>query len=111
MNFHLKFQLESRESAPQARLDELAAEYAAALEAQLKLVRGRRFKIRCYGPPANGWPRTPDLFYRCLSCGYIMPAADKTYDTCFCTAMSRDPDAGRFGSNFGDQAIEVLEAG
>ena len=111
MTPHLRFQRESRQSAPQSRLDESAAEYAAALQSQIAVIQGRRFRILSYGPPhATGWPRTPNLFYRCLNCGYIMHAAADTYDTCFCNSMSRDPGAGRFGSTHGDQAIETLES-
>lgn len=63
------------------------------------------------GPKATGgttgWAMSPDLYFKCVICGYLMQASTDDYDRCFCGAMSKDAAAGRFGSNLGDARIEV----
>jgi hypothetical protein len=106
----LAFETESRSTMPQPRRDERALEYVGALRRQLALLERRRLRFVSIGPPRDGWPRTPGIFYRCLNCGYVMAAESMEYDTCFCGSMHRDVDAGRFGSNLGDRSIETLES-
>ena len=63
------------------------------------------------GPAATGgergWNMSRELYFRCVQCDYLMQADPSTYDDCFCGAMYKDADAGRFGSQFGDSQIEV----
>jgi hypothetical protein len=63
------------------------------------------------GPSASGgqrgWRRSGHLYYRCAVCGDLMCAAHDDYFDCRCGAMSLDIDAGRFGSNHGDDNILV----
>jgi hypothetical protein len=108
-DFRLSLARESRERATQQAIDEEAAKYAESLRRQLQLVSDYRFRVVCFGPPEHGWPRRASIFYRCLNCGYLMRSDADEYDACFCGAMRRDLDAGRFGSQFGDRAIETLE--
>lgn len=37
-----------------------------------------------------------------------MPLDPATYDRCTCGALAKDPDAYRFGSDLGDDTIEVF---
>ncbi|HEY9715600.1 MAG TPA: DUF3601 domain-containing protein [Chroococcales cyanobacterium] len=57
------------------------------------------------GPGGAGWGRGGDLAYRCAACGDLMPADCNDYFDCRCKSMHLDIDAGRFGSNHGDQNI------
>jgi hypothetical protein len=63
------------------------------------------------GPQATGgpgWSLGPNHLVRCIQCGDFItipdngPAGQKA---CSCGALAFD--IGRFGSNFGDEAIEV----
>jgi hypothetical protein len=81
------------------------------VSAQRALLAKWEFLFLRNGPPWGetlGWPSLAGLFYRCSRCGYYMKASDNCYDTCYCGAMHRDVDAGRFGSTFGDDAIESV---
>jgi len=53
----------------------------------------------------GGWSRSADLLYLCERCGSAMRADHDDYFNCSCGAMHLDIDAGRFGSQFGDNAI------
>jgi len=57
------------------------------------------------GSGGGGWSRRPDLYYRCAQCGDMMQASFDDYFSCNCKAMHVDIDAGRFGSQYGDQNI------
>lgn len=63
------------------------------------------YKYLGRGPGGSGWNRSPRFAYRCAKCGDIMPASFNDYYDCTCRAMSLDKDAGRFGSNYGDENI------
>lgn len=66
------------------------------------------------GPTATGtygWRMGTGMhFFKCIQCGYFMDDDPDTYDECYCGALFRDADAGRFGSRLGDDAIEVYSA-
>jgi hypothetical protein len=53
-----------------------------------------------------GWAMSPDLYFRCISCGYIMNGDPKIDDGCPCGKLHKD-SCGRFGSSLGDDSIEV----
>ena len=55
----------------------------------------------------NGWPRSPDIYFRCVSCGEMMCSDHTGYYDCRCESMNLDWDAGRFGSSLGDLNILV----
>ncbi|WP_282019232.1 hypothetical protein [Salegentibacter mishustinae] len=63
------------------------------------------------GPKASGngpgWSRSENIIYKCVECGSEMVASHNDYWNCECGAMHLDFDAGRFGSNFGDENILV----
>lgn len=63
------------------------------------------------GPAAtNGgqeWSMRPDLYARCIGCGGFVSLDPTEYGGCDCGALYKDIDAGRFGSNHGDHAIEI----
>jgi hypothetical protein len=62
------------------------------------------------GPQATGsygWARSGDLIFRCAKCGTTMPSLHNDYFNCSCGAMHLDIDAGRFGSQHGDESILV----
>ena len=73
------------------------------------------------GPGASdasgAWSRSPELFFRCASCGDFMQASRNDYYTCSCSAMHLDFHRGRLGSTLGDQNIlvyrrlDLLQAG
>ena len=56
---------------------------------------------------SNGWRIDRKFYYRCASCGDVMKASNEDYWKCTCGAMILDPDAARFGSQFGDENILV----
>lgn len=66
------------------------------------------------GPSATGgsggWSMQPTLYFRCVNCGYYMSGGPDAYDECLCGYLTKDRDAGRFGSALGDDAIEVFRA-
>lgn len=53
----------------------------------------------------TGWSHSGNLLYACEKCGGTMPAHHNDYFTCSCGALHLDIDAGRFDSQFGDNAI------
>jgi hypothetical protein len=63
------------------------------------------------GPRAtgnSGWSLGPNHLLRCVGCGDFITIPEKGpsgQKSCGCGALSFD--IGRFGSNFGDAAIEV----
>lgn len=57
----------------------------------------------------QGWKMSLALYFRCVSCGYLMNADPFTDDRCTCGQLSKDSGYGRFGSRLGDNAIEVYE--
>ena len=56
------------------------------------------------------WAMSPELYFRCAQCDYFMSGDPSESDQCFCGAMSKDADYGRFGSDLGDAQIEVFRA-
>src|SRR5687768_13979317 len=69
------------------------------------------FEFLGRGPKATGasggWPSSPDIYYRCITCGDLMRATHHGYFECSCKAMRLDWDAARFGSSYGDENILV----
>ena len=63
------------------------------------------------GPAATGgergWSMRTDLHARCVRCGDFVSLDPNTYGACRCGAISKDADAGRFGSSLGDASIEI----
>ena len=55
-----------------------------------------------------GWRMSSSLYFRCISCGYIINGNPKMDDSCKCGKLTKD-SIGRFGSRLGDNAIEVYE--
>ncbi len=55
----------------------------------------------------RGWSRSPDIVYRCVTCGDSMPATQNDYYECTCKAMFVDRDYHRFGSVHGDCNVLV----
>ena len=84
---------------------------------QRALLEGRDLEYLGNGPDAmqptesrgrgRGWLMGEQLVFKCTRCGYTMSADMNSYDSCWCGAMDKDPDYGRFGSRLGDAAIEV----
>jgi hypothetical protein len=93
---------------------------AAKRQEQHELQADNEFTYLGNGPKATGgafgWHMASDLYFKCIRCGYLMGAATnltdlaQMFDRCFCGAMSKDADAGRFGSDLGDEQIEVYRA-
>ncbi|MFI6673349.1 hypothetical protein [Kribbella sp. NPDC050470] len=63
------------------------------------------------GPAATGgdpgWAMRSDLSASCIRCGSFVSLDPTEHGHCECGAINKDPDAGRFGSSLGDQAIEI----
>ena len=57
----------------------------------------------------GGWCSSPDFYYRCSECGYMMNLSSRTGDGCHCGKLIHDAGFGRFGSKLGDDAIEVYQ--
>lgn len=49
-----------------------------------------------------------DLFAKCPRCGALVSLDPTQSANCPCGGFSKDADAGRFGSSFGDEAIEIF---
>ncbi len=80
---------------------------------QASLIADHELTYLGNGPAATGgigWSMRPDLCFRCTECGYYMSADPNTYDDCFCGRLHKDAGASRFGSDLGDDAIEVYRA-
>lgn len=64
-----------------------------------------------HGPAATGsgtgWSMRDDLFAKCPRCGDLMSLAPTETLTCSCGSLSKDADAGRFGSTLGDEDIAI----
>ena len=73
-------------------------------------IDGVRYKYLGNGFKATGctygWRMSVDVYFKCVSCGYMMCGNPKTDDRCPCNKLYKD-SMGRFGSNLGDDAIEV----
>lgn len=54
----------------------------------------------------KGWRMSEDLYFRCIDCGYLMNGNPNESDICTCHKLCKD-EIGRFGSDLGDDAIEV----
>jgi len=85
---------------------------AAKKQEQQKLLDGNEFVYLGNGWRAtggtHGWRMSPGIYFKCVRCGYLMSAeSTEQTDFCFCGTMSKDADAGRFGSVLGDDRIEV----
>ena len=73
---------------------------------------GAKYKYMGNGPTATGgnpgWSMSPDVFFRCIVCGYIMNGDPDVDDGCSCGKLHKDSGYGRLGSSLGDNAIEVF---
>ncbi|MGI8469569.1 MAG: hypothetical protein ACR2N3_14070 [Pyrinomonadaceae bacterium] len=79
-------------------------------EQQQNLLAENDFTYLGNGPQATsgfGWVMSANLYFKCVGCEYMMSGDSRKSDNCFCGAMSKDVDYGRFGSRFGDEKIEV----
>ena len=56
-----------------------------------------------------GWNMSPELYFRCIDCGYFMNGDSTQDDSCPCGKLHKDSGFGRFGSKLGDDAIEVYK--
>lgn len=93
---------------PDGDLVAWVAEQRARREAQLALRREHRVVVIGEGPGAasGGWSVGPDEWVRCVVCGFLLHLDGTTTDQCWCRAMTCDADAGRIGSDLGDDAVE-----
>lgn len=48
-----------------------------------------------------------ELYARCPRCGGFISLSPTESAQCTCGALHKDADAGRIGSSFGDDAIEI----
>ena len=68
-----------------------------------------------HGPAATGsavgWNMRDDLFARCSRCGDLMSLDPTETRMCSCGSLSKDADAGRFGSALGDDSIAIYRRG
>jgi hypothetical protein len=56
-----------------------------------------------------GWSSNENIIYKCVECGSEMLASHNDYWNCKCGAIHLDFEAGRFGSNYGDENILVYK--
>jgi hypothetical protein len=75
--------------------------------------KGNKYKYLGNGCKATradvGWRMASTIYFRCISCGYLMNGDPHVDDCCTCGKLSKDTGAGRFGSRLGDNAIEVYQ--
>lgn len=75
--------------------------------------KGTKYKYLGNGCKATeadyGWKMSPALYFRCVSCGYMMNGDQNVDDSCICGKLCKDSGYGRFGSRLGDNAIEVYQ--
>ncbi|WP_329482085.1 hypothetical protein OG555_07465 [Kribbella sp. NBC_01484] len=64
-----------------------------------------------HGPSATGssggWSMRPELFAECPRCRELMALDPNETVSCPCGSLSKDADAGRFGSTLGDESIAI----
>lgn len=78
------------------------------LEFEMIIVHdGIKYKLIRRGCGASGWRMSPNIYYRCIECGYLMNGDPNKDDACTCGKLHKDNGMGRFGSRLGDSAIEV----
>jgi hypothetical protein len=69
------------------------------------------YELLGYGPSATGddtgWRMRAALFAKCLRCGDMVSLDPDETAMCSCGSISKDADAGRFGSSFGDEGIAI----
>ena len=70
-------------------------------------VDGVNYEYIRNGCDEAGWKMNPNLFYRCIDCGYLMSGDPCADDRCICGKLYKDSSCGRFGSVLGGGAIEV----
>ena len=68
---------------------------------------GNEYEYIRNGCGKTGWLMSPDIYYRCVDCGYVMCGNPNEDDCCTCGKLTKDSGMGRFGSRLGDNAIEV----
>ena len=68
---------------------------------------GIEFEYVRNGCDPDGWRMSPDIYYRCIECGYVMSGSPYEDDVCDCKRLYKDCGVGRFGSELGDNNIEV----
>lgn len=56
-----------------------------------------------------GWKMSSILYFRCVTCNYLMNAEPNVDDRCICGDLSKDSGYERFGSKLGDNSIEVYQ--
>jgi hypothetical protein len=70
------------------------------------------YEFAGHGPSATGsgrgWSMRADLFAKCPRCGAMLSLDPAPSANCPCGSLYKDADAGRFGSSFGDEAIEIF---
>ncbi|MEP5338963.1 MAG: hypothetical protein ABJL44_19420 [Algibacter sp.] len=54
----------------------------------------------------KGRSRSENIIYKCVECGSEMNVSHNDYWNCKCGAIHLNFDAGRFGSNYGDDYIK-----
>ena len=72
----------------------------------------KEFEFLGRGPAATGsetgWRMRADLFAKCPQCDAMLSLDPAESASCPCKGLYKDADAGRFGSSFGDERIEVF---
>ena len=72
------------------------------------------FVLLGYGPSAtgsnSGWRMRADLFAMCPQCGDMVSLDPDITGTCSCGRLFKAADAGRFGSDLGDDSIAIYRA-
>jgi len=75
-------------------------------------VTAENYELVGHGPSATGsglgWNMRADLVAKCPRCAGMLSLDPALSASCPCGDLYKDSDAGRFGSSFGDEAIEVF---
>jgi hypothetical protein len=69
------------------------------------------YQLLGHGPaatgPGPGWSMSPELSAQCPECRDLVLLDPTKTISCSCGGLTKDADAGRFGSRRGDAAIAV----
>jgi hypothetical protein len=52
---------------------------------------------------------SPELFAKCIKCGYYVSLDPTKSETCPCGNIYKDIDCDRFGAKTGDVSIEIYQ--
>jgi len=100
-------------TAIEIRIEKKQSENKLNMERNIIDYNGEKYEYLGNGCKATGadmgWRMSPDIYFRCIDCGYLMNGDPVKDDICECGKLYKDAISGRFGSRSGDDSIEVYQ--